>query len=195
MSSSLGEGKWSVKKRRLEDECYELSQTENKLQSDLGGVRKRLATARERACLAGLFSVVEEISDNISEIWLRRIILQYAEPRLHPASFELDPLASSLFERLGCYEQLDPNSYMSALHYCDKLFSLERNLSENNSAVPMAQTYAQPYVDAVLSRIMIIRNHSQNGKDCGEINNLIIETENMLSEHLVKIYSYCVKGT
>ena len=131
----------------------ELSETE------LGDVMKHLC-------------VVAEIIDNISEIGLRRIILQYSEPRLYPATFELDPRASRLFEKLRRYEQLDSVSYAMAIWYCDKLFSIESKLARGVCK------------DAVHALIITLRNRSQNSEQRNDINNISNEIHQMLFDHL-----------
>jgi len=115
------------------------------------------------------------------------------ELKYKTSAFDMDPFASQLFHKLGKYEYLQPESYKLAIHYCDKMFLLERHLGSGNERptdtdVPMAQSC----LDGVAAHIMLMRNKSINGEQRGEINTLLREIKDMLTkDHMRRIYSRC----
>jgi hypothetical protein len=114
------------------------------------------------------------------------------ELKYKTTAFDMDPFASQLFHKLGRYEHLQPQSYKLAIHYCDKLFLLERHLASpttrpTDTDIPMAQSC----VDGVLSHVMLMRNHSENGEQRGQLNILKVSIAEMLSDHRKRIYARC----
>jgi hypothetical protein len=112
------------------------------------------------------------------------------ELKYKTSAFDMDPFASKLFHKLGRYEYLQPDCYKFAIHYCDKLFLLERHLIHNNptdSDVPMAQSF----IDGVFAQIMLLRNKSETGTQRGEINVLMGEIKGMMRDHLKRIFNRC----
>lgn len=112
------------------------------------------------------------------------------ELKYKTVAFDMDPFASQLFHRLGKFEHLQPESYKLAIHYCDKLFLLERNLASVNARpsdtdIPMAQSC----IDAVLGHVMLIRNHAQNGTQRGEINIIKENLNELMSSHRSRIFA------
>jgi hypothetical protein len=114
------------------------------------------------------------------------------ELRFKTSAFDMDPMATQMFFKLGRYERLDTDSYALAIHYADKLFLIERHLSDRNSRpsdsdVPVAQACW----NAVLSHIMQMRNKAPNGTIKGQINILKKQIDEMLADHMKRIYARC----
>jgi hypothetical protein len=114
------------------------------------------------------------------------------ELRYKTVAFDMDTFASQLFHRLGKYERLQSEAYKLAIHYCDKLFLLERSLTHpsarpSDTDIPMANAC----IDAVLGYIMLMRNHAENGEQRGEINIIKQSISEMLQDHRRRIHSRC----
>ena len=114
------------------------------------------------------------------------------ELKYKTSAFDMDPFASQLFHKLGRYESLQPESYKLAIHYCDKLFLLERHLASplsrpSDTDIPLAQSC----VDGVFAHVMLMRNHSINGEQRGQLNILKTSIAEMLSDHRSRIYNRC----
>lgn len=114
------------------------------------------------------------------------------ELRYKTVAFDMDTFASQLFHRLGKYERLQSEAYKQAIHYCDKLFLLERSLMNasarpSDTDVPMANAC----IDAVLGYVMLMRNHAENGEQRGEINIIKEQVREMMEPHMRRIYGRC----
>jgi hypothetical protein len=104
----------------------------------------------------------------------------------------MDPFASQLFYKLGKYEHLQAQSYKMAIHYCDKLFLLERHLADphthpTDTDVPLAQSC----FDGVEAHLCLLRNKAENGTQRGQINILKGEVVAMIKDHIRRIFARC----
>jgi hypothetical protein len=105
-------------------------------------------------------------------------------------AFDLDTHASQLFFKLSKYEHLQPSAYKAAVHYCDRLFLLERDLAKHPPAdadIPIANACRF----GVLANVMLLRNKSGNGVQRGEINLLKDEINKLTLAHLRRIHALC----